>query len=135
VAGSGTFPARNYCDDDFTRGPFCLTLSARLSDEHPMAKVKHIVLLQFKAETTPEQIDQVFDEIMDLSEEIPGIEDYVSGVNNSPEGINQGYTHGFIMTFQDGATRDTYLSHPQHEKVKQHLLSLVDSALAFDFEV
>ena len=100
-----------------------------------MAKVKHIALLKFKEGTTPEQIDQTFDQLLELSESIDGIEDYVSGVNNSPENFNQGFTHGFVMTFKDGYARDTYVVHPNHERVKAAVLPNVESVLVFDFEV
>ena len=100
-----------------------------------MPKVKHIALLKFKEGTTQEQIDQTFDQILELSESIDGIEDYVSGANNSPENLNQGFTHGFVMTFKDGAARDAYISHPDHERVKTAVLPNIDSIVVFDFEV
>ena len=74
-----------------------------------MAKVKHVALWKFKEGTPPEKIDMVLQELLDVSETIPGIEDYVSGANNSPEGMNQGYTHGFVMTFENAEARDGYL--------------------------
>jgi hypothetical protein len=100
-----------------------------------MAKVKHIALFKFKEGTSEEQIEQVFDELLDVTETIPGIEDYVSGPNNSPEGLNNGHTHGFVMTFGDAAARDAYLIHPEHERVKNLLLPQVDSVTVFDFEI
>lgn len=100
-----------------------------------MPKVKHIALLKFKEGTTPEQIDKVFEEILELSENIPGIEDYVSGPNTSPEGMSQGYTHGFVMTFTDAAARDGYLVHADHEAFKGRALPLVESAVVFDFDL
>jgi hypothetical protein len=100
-----------------------------------MAKVKHIALLKFKSETSQDQIDKVFEDLMDLSETIPGIEDYVSGPNNSPEGQTQGYTHGFVMTFENAGARDAYLPHPDHERFQKVALPLVDSVVVFDFEV
>jgi hypothetical protein len=100
-----------------------------------MAKVKHIALIKFKEGTSEEQIGQLFDELLDITETIPGIEDYVSGTNTSPEGLNQGYTHGLIMTFTDAAARDAYLPHPEHERVKSLLMAHVDSLIVFDFEV
>jgi len=100
-----------------------------------MAKVKHIALVKFKEGTSEQQIEKLFDEILDITETISGIEDYVSGTNMSPEGLNQGYTHGLIMTFTDAAARDAYLPHPEHERVKALLLPQVDSVLVFDFEV
>jgi hypothetical protein len=100
-----------------------------------MSKVKHLALLKFKEGTGPDEIDRVFEQLLELSESIEGIEDYVSGPNTSPEGLNQGFTHGFVMTFQDSATRDAYLVHPDHERVKTEVLPKVDSVLVFDFEV
>jgi hypothetical protein len=100
-----------------------------------MSKVKHIVLLKFKEGTTEEQITKFFEELLDLSETVPGIDDYVSGTNCSSEGYNQGMTHGFIMTFSDAAARDAYVVHPEHERVKAILLTMAESVLAFDFEV
>jgi hypothetical protein len=100
-----------------------------------MSKVKHIGLIKFKGGTSQEQIDQVFSELMDVSENITGIEDYVSGQNSSPEGLDQGYTHGFVMTFADATARDSYLKHPDHEKFKAAALPHVESVVILDFEV
>ncbi len=100
-----------------------------------MSKVKHIALFKFKEGISQEQIEKVFQDLMDLSESIDGIEDYVSGPNISPENLANGYTHGFVMTFQDVAARDAYLPHPEHEKFKADALPLIESVLTFDFEV
>jgi hypothetical protein len=100
-----------------------------------MSKVKHIVLLKFKEGTTEEQIGKFFDDVLDLSETVPGIDDYVSGTNCSAEGRNQGLTHGFIMTFSDVAARDAYIVHPEHERFKTMALTIVETTVIFDFEV
>ncbi len=100
-----------------------------------MSKVKHIAFLKFKEGTPEDQIQGVFDNILDITETIPGIEDYVSGPNSSPEGANQGFTHAFIMTFADAAARDAYLPHPEHERVKALMMPLLESLLVIDFEV
>ena len=100
-----------------------------------MAKVKHIALIKFKDGTNSEQIEQIFETLLDATESIPGIEDYVSGANSSPEGLNQGYTHAFVMTFTDAASRDGYLQHPEHEKITAALLPQAESVLVFDFEL
>ena len=100
-----------------------------------MPKVKHIALFKFKEGTAQESMDQVLDQVLELSESIDGIEDYVGGTNNSPEGLNQGLTHGFVMTFKDAAARDAYLTHPDHERFKTGVLPSIDSVTVFDFEV
>jgi hypothetical protein len=93
------------------------------------------MLLKFKDGTTEEQISKFFEDVLDLSETVPGIDDYVSGNNVSTEGRNQGMTHGFIMTFSDLAARDAYIVHPEHESFKTTHGGLVDASLVFDFEV
>jgi hypothetical protein len=100
-----------------------------------MSKVKHIALLKFKDGTSEEQITKLFDELLDLSETVDGIEDYVSGSNTSPEGKSAGYTHGFIMTFSDSTARDNYIVHPEHKKFQEGATAVVDSVVVFDFEV
>jgi len=100
-----------------------------------MSKVKHIALFKFKEGTAQEQIDQALDKILELSESIEGIEDYVCGINNSPEGLNQGFTHGFVMTFSDAAARDAYLTHADHDRVKTEVMPSIESIVIFDFEI
>ena len=100
-----------------------------------MAKIKHIALFKFKEGTTEEQIQKSFDELIELSENVPGIEDYVAGANNSPEKFNKGYTHGFVMTFTDAAARDAYIPHPDHERVKTMVIPLIEDIVILDFEV
>jgi hypothetical protein len=100
-----------------------------------MAKIKHIAFLKFKPGTSVEQVDTLMNELLDLSESIPGIEDYVAGENTSPEGKNQGYTHAFVMTFSDAAARDAYLPHPDHERFKANALAHIESVAVLDFEV
>src|SRR5262245_25329598 len=100
-----------------------------------MSKVKHIALVKFKGGTSQDQIDDMFNALLDLTETIDGIEDYVSGENSSPEGVSKGFTHGFVMTFKDAAARDAYLPHPEHEKFKNQYLPVIDDIVVFDFEV
>ena len=100
-----------------------------------MSKVKHIILLKFKDGTSEEQITKLFDDLLDLTETIPGVDDYVSGANISAEGLNQSLTHGAIMTFSDAAARDAYLTNPEHEKFKASAMPLLETVTVFDFEV
>jgi len=100
-----------------------------------MTKLKYISLIKFKEGTPEDQIQTIFDNILDVTETVPGIEDYVSGPNASPEGLNQGYTHAMIITFADGPARDAYLAHPEHERILGLIKPVADSILVFDFEI
>lgn len=97
-----------------------------------MTQIQHIVLLKFKQEVTNEKISYLFGLLEELPQLIEGITYYLGGPNVSFEGLNQGYTHGFIMTFSSVAARDAYLPHPEHERVKAELLQNIDSVIAFD---
>jgi hypothetical protein len=99
-----------------------------------MAAVKHFGLLKFKPQVIPEQIETCFRELGGLVGRIPGLRDFCHGPYASPEGLNDGFTHGFIMTFESPAARDAYLSHPEHERVKKLVLPSVERVLVFDFE-
>lgn len=99
-----------------------------------MPQIQHIVLFKFKPHVTPEQITELFNLFAELQQLIAGITYFASGSNFSPEGLNQNYTHGFLMTFESVDARDTYLPHPEHERVKTALSPCIDSVLAFDIE-
>ena len=94
-----------------------------------MPRVKHVVLLRFKANVGDEQIQQVLDELAGLKQKIPGLFDFTGGPNNSQEGLSHEFTHGFVMTFADEASRDGYLPHPAHEAVKEKVFSLLEGGL------
>ncbi len=99
-----------------------------------MRKVHHMVLLSFRPGTAPGVIDGLFAALARLRERLPGVEHFSGGPYASPEGLNQGYTHGFLMTFTGAAARDAYQSHPEHEQVKRDFLPAVAAVVAFDFE-
>ncbi len=98
--------------------------------------VEHIVLLKLKSDVTSEQLDALPDVLLEMVDEILGIESITAGTNNSPEGKSQGYAYGFIVRFTDEAARDAYLPHPFHQKVAgEHIRPLVEDVLVFDYSV
>jgi hypothetical protein len=99
------------------------------------ATVKHMGVFKFKDDTTTKTIDWIFDELRGLQTQIPGITDFIFGPYRSSEGMNQGYTHGFIMTFESEAARDAYLDHPAHTRLRDRVLPTLQSVLVFDFVV
>lgn len=99
-----------------------------------MAAIKRIVLFKFKDGTTEKKIAEIFAGIGALKEKVPGVKDYCSGSYASSDNLNQGYTHAFIMTFNDEAARDAFGPHPEHQKVVETLVGPnLDGILVFDF--
>ena len=99
--------------------------------------IVHMVLLRVKKSVPKAKVTRVMESIGALKEVIPGIASYSWGPYSSPEGMNKGFTHGFVMTFVDEAARDAYLPHPEHEKVKAVVFEALDGGLdgviAFDY--
>jgi hypothetical protein len=49
--------------------------------------------------------------------------------------MNDGFTHGFIMTFESPRARDEYLPHPEHERVKAIVVPCLERVIVFDFNM
>jgi hypothetical protein len=96
--------------------------------------VRHYGMFQFHPEVTPDQIDECFTEMCAMVGRIPGLLSMEHGPYDSPEGLNDGFTHGFVMTFDNGASRDAYLPHPEHERVKLIVVPRLARVVVFDFE-
>ncbi|TNF43933.1 MAG: Dabb family protein [Cytophagales bacterium] len=82
----------------------------------PDSVLRHVVLFGFKETSSPEDIQKVIDAFKALPSQIPEIKGFEWGVNSSPEGLNQGLTHAFTLTFYSDADRDAYLPHPAHKE-------------------
>lgn len=102
-----------------------------------MPSVKHCVLLRFNSSVTAEVARGLLADLAALKGKIPGLLDFSGGPYSSPEGLHKGFTHGFVMTFADEASRDGYLPHPEHELVKAKIFPNLDGGLdgvvAFDY--
>jgi hypothetical protein len=94
-----------------------------------------MVVVRFKQTTPSKQIDGFMDQLRQYWSRVPGITYHAAGPYSSPEGLNQGYTHGFLVTFSSPTARDKYLVDPEHERLVSLIMPTLDGVLAFDFEV
>jgi Stress responsive A/B Barrel Domain len=99
------------------------------------SQLKHIVIFKYKATATAEQIEQVTRAFKELKNKIPGIMSVETGVNNSPEKLNKGFTHVYLVTFENAGARDAYLPHPEHKKFGELLgkLGVLEEPFVVDF--
>jgi hypothetical protein len=97
--------------------------------------VRHYGMFQFKESISSQQIETCFSEMKGMIGKIPGLLSMEYGHYESPEGLNDVFTHGFIMTFDTPASRDAYLPHPEHERVKDIVVPCLEKVVVFDFEV
>lgn len=97
--------------------------------------VRHFGVFQFKTEITEVQIEECFSTMNAMVGQIPGLLDMEYGPYDGNEGMNEDFTHGFIMTFDSPESRDSYLPHPIHEKVKELVVPRLERVVVFDFVV
>ena len=100
--------------------------------------IKHIVMWNLRGDTEAAKAQAVSvlkRSFESLRGRIPGLLDFHSGPYDSAEGLNDGYTHGFIMTFASPQARDEYLPHPVHEEVKAIVVPCLERVVVFDFNL
>nr|WP_247237967.1 Dabb family protein [Telluribacter sp. SYSU D00476] len=97
--------------------------------------LRHVVLFKFKDSSTPQQVKEVEDAFRKLPSQIKEIKSLEWGTNNSPENLNQGFTHCFFVTFEDEAGRAVYLPHPAHKAFGKVLGPHLDKVLVVDYWV
>lgn len=100
---------------------------------HAAGPVRHVVHFKFKASASKAEIEKVVAAFSALPARIKEIDGFEWGTNVSPEGLDQGYTHCWIITFKTGADRDSYLKHPDHDAFVALVKPVLESAFVVDF--
>lgn len=77
---------------------------------------RHVVLFKFFDKTGPETVRSIETAFRQLCARLPFVTGFEWGINSSPENLNDGFTHCFIVTFADPNDRDKYLPHPLHQE-------------------
>jgi hypothetical protein len=114
-------------------GVLLLVNSVAADAQNKSGKLRHVVAFKFKDTATPEDIKKVETAFRDLKKKIKQIQSYEWGTNNSPEGLNKGTTHGFILTFNSEKDRDDYLVHPDHKEFGKLVGPLLADVFVIDF--
>jgi hypothetical protein len=100
---------------------------------HDGKVLRHAVFFSFKEESSEEDIQGVVDAFCELPAKIDEITDLRWGVNNSPEGLNDGFTHCFLLSFKDEAGRAAYLPHDAHAAFGNVLRPHNDKVFVVDY--
>ncbi|MCO8122781.1 Dabb family protein [Stieleria sp. TO1_6] len=95
--------------------------------------LRHAVFFSFKKSSSESDIQGVVDAFAALPEKIDSIIGFQHGVNNSPEGLDDGFTHCFLLTFADEAGRAEYLPHPAHKAFGDVLRPHMKSVFVVDY--
>lgn len=95
--------------------------------------LRHAVFFSFKDTSSAEDIQGVVDAFVALPEKIKEITDFQWGTNNSPEEHDDGFTHCFLLTFDDATGRKAYLPHPAHKEFGDVLRPHMDDVFVIDY--
>ena len=108
-------------------------LSNAQTKKQPTKMLRHAVLFKFKDTSSPEDIKKVEDAFRALPSKIKEVSGFEWGTNNSPENLNQGFTHLFFVTFKSEKDREVYLPHPAHKAFVEVLGPHLDKVLVLDY--
>ncbi|ROT42986.1 dabb-domain-containing protein [Sodiomyces alkalinus F11] len=103
--------------------------------------VTHTVLFQFKAGANPDDVKAACARFLALRQNCihptahtPYITSLKGGKDNSPEGVQNGMTHGFVVEFASADDRDYYVKDdPAHQAFAKSIGDLVEKAVVVDF--
>ena len=109
----------------------CLCTASAIAQTQKV--LRHMVLFKFKETATPANIKEVVDAFGKLPSKIKFMKGYEAGLNNSPEKLNDGFTHCFTATFKSEKDRDNYLVYPAHKEFVKILGQYLDKALVVDY--
>ena len=105
--------------------------------------VIHVVLFKFKTSLSGAVVNQLCQNMLALKENCkskdtgqPYILNSSGGKDESPEGAQNGMTHGFIVEFASKADRDYYVfNDPAHQAFKDDIADKIDGVTVVDYEV
>ncbi|MBB1283899.1 Dabb family protein [Flavisolibacter sp. BT320] len=113
-----------------------ITMSATLfaqTENQAGKQLRHVVLFSFKKTSSESDVKKVEEAFRALPSKIKEIKSFEWGLNNSPENLNQGFTHCFLVTFASEADRAIYLPHPAHQAFVEVLKPHLDKVLVVDY--
>ena len=107
--------------------------TADMASQAPDSLLRHVVMFSFQEGSYPDGVKEVEEAFAALPGKIPAIHSFEWGTNNSPEGLDQGLTHVFFVTFTSEEDRATYLPHPDHLAFVEVLKPHVDKVTVLDY--
>ena len=101
----------------------------------PDGPIRHVVHFKFKAGADQAQVEKIVTAFAALKKKIDVIDQMEWGTNVSPEGLDKGFTHCWLVSFKSSKDRDAYLIHPEHKKFVELAKPTLDEVLVVDFVV
>lgn len=110
-----------------------MALSSCTKEVEKKKVLRHVVTFEFKDEVSAARREQAIQDFLDLKDKIPQIKKFEGGEDISTEGLTRGFTHCFILTFDDEKARDIYIPHPAHLELANKNKPLMKNLIVIDF--
>lgn len=101
----------------------------------PTNALKHAVFFKFKDDAAPGDVEKAEQAFAALPGKIDTIKAFEWGANNSPETNDDGFTHCFMVTFENEEGREIYTPHAAHLALIELLDPVLDKLRVLDFVV
>ena len=111
----------------------CLLLSSCSTKATPDKVLRHVVMFGFNDNLTEQQVQEIEEAFCALPSQIEEVKGFEWGTDCSPEGLQQGQTHCFFLTFHSDKDRDTYLVHPAHKAFGKLINGKVKAVTVLDY--
>lgn len=108
-------------------------ISAGAQSQPTTKELRHVVLFGWTSKADSAAIGKVIRAFKELPNQIKTIKKFEWGENNSPEKLNNGLTHCFLLTFSNEKDRDDYLVHPAHTAFTKLLPGLLEKVTVVDY--
>ena len=109
--------------------------AAHHAGEHEVTALKHVVALKFNEEATSEQVEEAVGLVRSFATHIPEVKAIEGGENVTIEDADKGFTHVFVLTFENQADLKVYLPHPYHLEVVEKIKHLFADVFVVDYFV
>jgi hypothetical protein len=98
-------------------------------------QLRHVVLFTFKTTSSTKSVDSVVKAFNNLYGSVPQVKKMEWGLNMSPEHLDQGFTHCFVLTFSSENDLASYQLHPAHKAFQTILKPHMDKVFVVDYFV
>lgn len=102
-------------------------------NETKTSMLRHVVLFKFKDSSSPAELKKVTESFVGLFGKVPQIKRFEWGINNSPENLNQGFTHCFTLSFSSEKDLADYQVNPAHRAFQKVLQPHMEKVFVVDY--
>ncbi|MBX2837371.1 MAG: Dabb family protein [Gammaproteobacteria bacterium] len=101
--------------------------------------IRHIVLTKFKRDVSEDTISEIYDGLNRLVDQMDCASGFTGGRSKSPEQIERGYMHGFVIDFNSWESLQQYIDNKTHKQLGKSLVDHaeggIEGILVLDLEV